>query len=122
MIINMRLINIAGVKSGRPILGVGARLQRNRNQGDSYDIWEAEKSNLESTAWNTSRSRPTPESESWHMSKPSNDGKGDVSWRDRDSKKVNDQRIQKKDWDKKKDLSKMKKGWEHDDRFDTDYS
>ncbi|XP_048523732.1 uncharacterized protein LOC125504954 [Dendroctonus ponderosae] len=110
-----------GVKSGRPILGVGARLQRNRNQSDSYDIWEAEKSNLESAAWITSRSTLNPESEIWHTNKPPKEGPGDVSWRDRDSKKVNDQRIQRKDWDKKKDLPKMKKGWEHDDRFDTDY-
>lgn len=115
-----------GGKSGRPILGAGARLHKNRNQNnDSSDSWEKDKTQGgDSSSGNRNRNRGqqnnAEQSGNWHKNKNQKDVTGDGNWRERESNKKGGD--QKKDWEKKKTTPKSKKGWEHDDRFETDYS
>ncbi|XP_050292691.1 uncharacterized protein LOC126733423 isoform X2 [Anthonomus grandis grandis] len=74
------------IKSGRPILGAGARLQKNR-------VHHQQQQDDNSSNW--SQGSKGDNETNWREKKPENN---------------------RKDWgDKKKGQPKMKKGWEHDD-------
>lgn len=108
---------LGNVKSGRPILGIGARLQRNRvPPPETNDTWDLERLQNDPTVNNWTRNKSNTNSGEWGMKNKSKEGSVEGSWREKDNPAS-----QKKDWEKRKSPPK-KKGWEHDDRFDTDYS
>ncbi|XP_066262149.1 uncharacterized protein [Euwallacea similis] len=105
-------------KSGRPILGIGARLQKSRTTEES---WE-DKPDPAATAWNRPRNQNHTNPPDWSKNKSQNSLGSENNWRERDNKKQGNDGNQKKDYEKVKSPPKSKKGWEHDDRFETDYS
>ncbi|CAG9762262.1 unnamed protein product [Ceutorhynchus assimilis] len=167
-------------KPGRPILGIGARLQRSKvpptetnpieftwepqnnsniSQPSNVDPGNHQASNMESTsrqpsnmdppASNTeSKTRPMSNTDSSSHQEARNRQTSSIDSRSRQASSTDSRNRQgpavnhkdsrsrqngpsngkwrennqgKKDWEKKKSPS-MKKGWEHDDRFDNDYS
>lgn len=113
-------------KTGRPILGAGARLYKNRLQNESSNNWDSEKSQDDTNSRNWNRSKNSDnkgQSGTSNWQKNKSEGNTESNWREKGDKKNTDQGHQKKDWEKKKTPPKnSKKGWEHDDRFETDYN
>lgn len=93
-------------------------MQRNRvPPPEPNDTWDLERLQNDPTVNNWTRNKSNSNSGDWGKKNTSKEG-GSVegSWREKDNPAN-----QKKDWEKRKSPPK-KKGWEHDDRFDTDYS
>ncbi|KAF7268433.1 hypothetical protein GWI33_018442 [Rhynchophorus ferrugineus] len=117
---------IKGGKAGRPILGAGARLNRNRNQPDSGSNgnWNKTKAQTSDGDCNWKKNiQPDLEqtgTTNWYKNKVQND---DANWRDGIKGNHSNHKSLNGDWEKRKAPPKVTtKGWEHDDRFETDYS
>ncbi|KAL1497502.1 hypothetical protein ABEB36_008453 [Hypothenemus hampei] len=117
-----------GCKAGRPILGIGARLHKTYSQAESSSTLSGD-SHLSSNQVES----PTINSQSLiknnsiatynfgdQISKDTSTV--DIKRRDKENNRKGNKVNQNKEREKKKSLPKIRKGWEHDDRFDTDYS